>query len=198
MFTVNLTGHRGVSVVKHRSYFCVCLSVQNKRHKTLHCTSSWIRTTFIKSQHVCMGCSRSRGWSLILWDGPYFSVFLQECFAWSSRASAGQWLMSQRWRCSEDCRCTSQDKTPHKSTNYLTFYLAVYFSPFLQPVLWFDCCYLHGTKWRYLIKFDCLLHSLKFGALIWLIWWQNKSVTVVFIVSIKALQSGAISSMSNA
>ncbi len=95
-------------------------------------TSSWIRTTFIKSQHVCMGCSWSGGWSLILWDGPYFSVFLQECFAWSSRALAGQWLMSQQWRCSEDCRCTSQDKTPHKSTNYLTFHPAVYFSPFLS------------------------------------------------------------------
>lgn len=86
-------------------------------------TSPWIRTTFIKSQHVCMVCSQSRGRSPVILDGPYFSVFLQECFAWSSQALAGQWLMSRLWRCNEVCRC----KTPHKSTNYLSSYLTVLF-----------------------------------------------------------------------
>lgn len=95
-------------------------------------TSSWITTTYIKSRHVCMCCSQRRGRILILWDGPYLSVFLQECFTWSSRASAGQWLMRQLWRCGEDCRCTSQDKTVHKSTNILKSYLAAYLTTFLR------------------------------------------------------------------
>lgn len=38
MFTVNLTGHCGISVVELPSDFCICLSVKNKQHKSLHCS----------------------------------------------------------------------------------------------------------------------------------------------------------------
>lgn len=38
MFTGNPTGHRGVCFVERPSYFCVCLTVKNKRQKSLHCS----------------------------------------------------------------------------------------------------------------------------------------------------------------
>lgn len=139
-------------------------------------TSSWIKTTFIKPQHVWMCYSCSRGWNPILWDGPYFSPFSQECFAWSSRGSAGQCLMSRPWRCSEGCRCTSQDKTPHKSTNYLTSYLAVYFSLFSQA-------FLNCLPIRLLISLSHQVLGRYFSFFCFILW------TVVSIVDKKMKES---------
>lgn len=67
-------------------------------------STAWIETTFIKSLCVgacvcvCVCCSQIRWWGLKLWDGPYISISTWGCFAGSSRASAGQWIMSRRWR----------------------------------------------------------------------------------------------------
>lgn len=72
-----------------------------------------------------MRCSPSTGWSLILWDGPYFSCSTAQ----SSGALAGQWLMSRLRRCSEHSRCTFQDKTLRKA-NKFTSSLTVYLVPF--------------------------------------------------------------------
>lgn len=175
------------------SHFRLCLSVENKWHKgpallwlsSVHELKLHIHKT-PACTYVC--CWWSGGWHLILWDGSCFSVSLQEYFAWSCWALAGQWLMSQLWRCSEQRCSTFQDKMPYESTNSLTHCVALYLAPFFwdfQGVsfIWLLLSLLHKA----MIERGCQLYSLKRGTLI--CWWPNKSVRGIFSVGTQALLS---------
>lgn len=67
-------------------------------------TSWWIGTAFIKSQqwvHAALSYRRKKphimGWSSFFYLFIFFfSVYLQERFAWGSRAAAEEWLMRRR------------------------------------------------------------------------------------------------------
>lgn len=135
------------------SHFRLRLSVENKWHKAP--ALRWLSSVHELEPHIhkTPACTYVL---LVKWRMTpnimrrlVFFCFLQEYFAWSSRASAGQWLMSQLWRWSEQCCSTFQDKMPYESTNSLTHCIALYLAPFSETFrvfLLFDCCYLYCIK----------------------------------------------------